>query len=133
MRYAWHNGHHLMKWNQHTEFKSWLMLLMFHFALIPSGERYDYLFSRQLLQQNGFFSFGKMTSLGERKLCIQTSCSPLKKLTLCHILLVVAEQGGVNTHISKKILPTIRNVFDINTYMVQQNDLPDLKLLPYKC
>ena len=40
-----------------------------------------------------FFSLGKATSLGEGKLWIQISCTPLNKLTLCHILFVVEALG----------------------------------------
>ena len=41
-----------------------------------------------------FFSLGEATSLGEGKLWIQTCWTPLKKLTLCHIL--PERRGWVN-------------------------------------
>ena len=40
----------------------------------------------KIVGQTGFFSLGEATSLGEGKLWIQTCETPLKKLTLCHIL-----------------------------------------------
>ena len=42
-----------------------------------------------LSEVDWIFSFSKSTSLGKRKPCVQTSCTPLEKLTLCHILLVL--------------------------------------------
>ena len=59
--------------------------LRFQFALMAFGNTWIYLFSL-ILRQTAFFCLGKSTSLGEGKLWIQTSCNPLKKLTLYCIL-----------------------------------------------
>ena len=48
----------------------------------------------KIVGQTRFFSLGEATSLGEGKLWIQTCLTPLKKLTLCHIL--PERRGWVN-------------------------------------
>ena len=74
-------------------------LIAFHIALIPLGKVWI-----QLLWETRFFSLGEETSLGEAKLWIQTCWTPLKKLTLCHIL--PERRGWVN-------MMNIMNVFHV--------------------
>ena len=74
-RGLWCNGYHHRKWTRRNEFKSWTRLIAFHIALIPLGKVWVQLFSLQLWvnsRADWFFSLGEATSLGERKLWIQT-------------------------------------------------------------
>ena len=52
-----------------------------------------FILRKEKVDQIEFFSFGKATSHGESKLLTQTSFTPLKKLTLCHILLAAEGLG----------------------------------------
>ena len=96
-RCLWCNGYRRRKWTRRHEFKSWTRLIAFHIALIPLGKGWIQLFSLRLWvnsRADWFFSLGEATSQGEGKLWIQTCKTPLKKLTLCHILL--ERRGWVN-------------------------------------
>ena len=74
---TWHNNYCHRKWNWQLSFKFWMQLFVFHFELILLKKAQIYL-----------FRLSKTTSQ-EGKLWIQTSCTLLNKLTLCHILLMV--------------------------------------------
>ena len=64
----------------------------------------DLLFSpsiyKLIVEQTRFFSLDKATRAREGKLWIQTSFTPLKKLTLCHILL---EGQGLGKYMQEKL------------------------------
>ena len=47
-RCPWCNGYHCRIWTRWHKFKSWMRLIAFHIALIPSGKLWIQLFSLQL-------------------------------------------------------------------------------------
>ena len=78
-RCPWCNGYRHRKWTRRHEFKSWTKLIAFHIALIPLGKVWIQLFSLQLwVNSRADWVLQPWWSLGERKLWIQTSKTPLK-------------------------------------------------------
>ena len=90
-RYIECNVYHLKEWNWQAKFKSWIGLSAFPFMLMPFWKPWIFLFFPQsiIVGQTAFISSDKAISQGEGKLRIQISLTLLKKMILCHILLVV--------------------------------------------
>ena len=76
----WCNGYRRRNWTRRHEFKSWIDCISHSTNTLGKG------MNPIILPPARFFSLGEGTSLGEGKLWIQTCETPLKKLTLCHIL-----------------------------------------------
>ena len=73
------NSYHRRKLNRWAEIKSWTTLFAFYFVLMPLGN--TRVFFPQLkvnTRKDWLFSIGKTTSLRNRKIWIQTNCTPLK-------------------------------------------------------
>ena len=70
--------------------------MVFDFMLITLAKTMNTsLLSTVIVRQIGLINLGIASSLQESILWIQTSCTPLKKMTLCCYLLIVRELGFI--------------------------------------
>ena len=104
-RHSWCNGYHCRKWTWLHKFKSWRRLIAFPIAVNALGKSMNLIILLQAMvnsRADWLFSLGMGTSIGERKLWIQTCQTLLKKGLVSHPAGVEGLSRYIQDYLQKK-------------------------------